>query len=104
MKYHKFRFGLWKNLKVLLCKIVGHRINDDPSNHWCERCGLAYSECYFPIPYWSESKITSRKQIMDHGLGFPKTEEELEWFDEAHKDFEHKLDGSEIDVEKIINP
>ena len=56
MKYHQFRFGFWGNLKVLMCRIVGHRINEDPSHHCCERCGLAYEECYFPKDYYQESE------------------------------------------------
>jgi hypothetical protein len=52
MKYHKFRFGLKKNIKVLICRIFGHRINDEPGNEWCQRCGLAYEECYHPINYY----------------------------------------------------
>lgn len=52
MKYHKLRFGLKKNLKVLICRIFGHRLNENPENHWCERCGLAYEECYFPKKWY----------------------------------------------------
>ncbi len=48
MKYHKFS----------LCKILGHRINENPAHHWCERCKLAYEECYYPKDYYKESGIT----------------------------------------------
>ena len=44
--YHDFRFGLKQNFKVLLCRMVGHQINNDPSAYYCERCGLAYEEIY----------------------------------------------------------
>lgn len=36
----------------LTCKLFGHRINENPDYHWCERCGLAYSEIYFK---WDEN-------------------------------------------------
>jgi len=57
MIYHRFRFGFKKNLKVLLCRIVGHRLNDDPKFQSCGRCGLAYEECYHPRDYFVESGI-----------------------------------------------
>ena len=57
MKYHKYRFGLIRNFKVFLCKTFGHRLNEDPSHHWCGRCGLCYEECYFPDDYYIESGI-----------------------------------------------
>ena len=57
MKYHKFRFGVIGNLKVLLCRTLGHRINENPKYFWCERCGLAYEECYYPKNYFRESGI-----------------------------------------------
>jgi hypothetical protein len=67
MIYHRFRFGWfpWKkrnNFKVLLCKIFGHRLNENPSHPWCERCGLAYEECYYPRDYYTESGICKEKQ------------------------------------------
>jgi hypothetical protein len=60
MIYHHFRFGWlpWKkhnNFKVLLCRIFGHRINENPAHPWCGRCDLAYEECYYPKNYWTES-------------------------------------------------
>lgn len=55
MNYHRFRFGIRGNLKVLLCKVFGHRINENPAHPWCERCGLAYTECYHPVDYLTES-------------------------------------------------
>ena len=52
MKYHKLRFGLKKNIKIIVCRIFGHRINKNPKHEWCERCGLAYEECYYPLKYY----------------------------------------------------
>lgn len=46
MKHHKFRFGIIGNIKVLICRIFGHRLNDNQHYEWCQRCGLAYSEIY----------------------------------------------------------
>jgi hypothetical protein len=57
MQYHKFRFGLKGNIKVFICRIFGHRINENPAYHWCERCGLAYEECYWPKDYFTESGL-----------------------------------------------
>jgi hypothetical protein len=68
MIYHRLRFG-WNplkegnNFKVLLCRIFGHRLNEDPSYHWCGRCGLAYEECYFPKNYWEESGIVKKETM-----------------------------------------
>lgn len=59
MKYHGLRFGIWKNVKVLFCRAFGHRINENPANHWCERCNLAYEECYYPLDWWVESGIVT---------------------------------------------
>lgn len=42
LKHHRFRFGLIGNQKVLLCRIFGHRVSDDPTGFACQRCGLAY--------------------------------------------------------------
>ena len=57
MIYHKYRFGLLKNIKVFICKKFGHRINENPAYHWCERCGLAYEECYYPLDYFVQSGL-----------------------------------------------
>ena len=48
MTYHKYRFGLRENIKVFLCRTFGHRLNENPAHHWCERCKLYYGECYYP--------------------------------------------------------
>lgn len=53
LKHHRFRFGLIGNLKVLLCRIFGHRVSDDPTGFACQRCRLAYEEIYSP-GYWGE--------------------------------------------------
>ncbi len=62
LMHHRFRFGIMKNLKVLTCRIFGHRINNKPSQHWCERCGLAYEEIYTNIGhgYFKESGIIDK--------------------------------------------
>lgn len=61
MKYHRLwqwrRFGLIGNIKIIICRIVGHRLNENPAHGWCERCGLAYEECYRPLDYFIESGI-----------------------------------------------
>lgn len=44
--HHSFRFGLKGNLRVLLCRIVGHRLNNKKDHGWCGRCRLAYEEIY----------------------------------------------------------
>lgn len=64
MVYHRFRlsyFGL-KNIKNLLCRIFGHRLNENPAHHWCERCGLEYGECYKPLDYWTASGISQTEE------------------------------------------
>ena len=66
MQYHRYRLGLKGNIKVWLCKLVGHRINENPADHWCERCGLAYEECYYPDDWWVRSgivKLTGQEKI-----------------------------------------
>ena len=70
MKYHRYRFGLIGNFKVLLCRIFGHRLNNNPGFHWCGRCGLAYEECYYPEDYWVDSGIVKvpEDEIADYLL------------------------------------
>jgi len=60
--YHRFRFGLIGNLKVLTCRIFGHRLNNNPAYHWCERCGMVYEEIYHNIGdgYFMESGIIDK--------------------------------------------
>lgn len=79
LKHHRFRFGLIGNLKVLICRIFGHRVSDDPTGFACQRCRLAYEEIYSP-GYWGKM---------------------LEWFgsDDRDDDVEISmpiLDGSEM--------
>jgi hypothetical protein len=40
-----------------MCRLFGHRLNNDPGHHWCGRCGLAYEEIYYPQDYWTKSGI-----------------------------------------------
>lgn len=69
MIYHKFRFGFKANFKVLICRIFGHRINENPAHHWCERCGLAYEEAYHGIGegYWMESGVIDKAMYDENG-------------------------------------
>jgi hypothetical protein len=58
MTYHKFnikRFSVYKNLINLLCRLFGHKISKAPTHQCCGRCGLSFSEVYFPEhDYWKE--------------------------------------------------
>lgn len=44
--HHNYRFGLKNNFKVFICRLFGHRINDNKKFEWCNRCGLAYFDIY----------------------------------------------------------
>lgn len=95
LKHHRFRFGLIGNLKVLLCRIFGHRVSDDPTGFTCQRCRLAYEEIYSP-GYWKamiewmkpkpenvETKeIVSAlvDELMKH-TWFPSTEHQVDLFE-----------------------
>ena len=57
LNYHKLRFGWKQNINVLKCRIFGHRINENPAHHWCERCGLSYEDIYSPKNYYHEAGI-----------------------------------------------
>ena len=61
MIYHRYRFGIKGNFKVLLCRIFGHRLNENPAFHWCERCGLYYGECYHPENWVVETGLVKLK-------------------------------------------
>ena len=67
MIYHNYKFGLRGNVSVFLCKLFGHRLNEDPKYAWCERCGLCYEECYYPKNYAEESGIIDVKRFDEHG-------------------------------------
>lgn len=62
--YHRYKFNVWKNLKVWFCRRFGHQINNDPSYHCCGRCGLAYSEIYHRVGrgWYAESGILSKDE------------------------------------------
>lgn len=45
--YHRYKFGIKGNIKVLLCRTFGHRLSEDKNYECCHRCGLAYSEIYY---------------------------------------------------------
>jgi hypothetical protein len=50
VNHHKFdlhRFGIIGNLKILLCKLVGHRLNEIEDHSWCGRCGYCYEDIYY---------------------------------------------------------
>lgn len=53
-RYHRFRFGLWRNIKVLVCRIFGHSVGVAPTDQCCGRCGLAYEEIYEGVDYYYE--------------------------------------------------
>lgn len=55
MKYHKIKLDS-NFFNRLICKIFGHRLNEKPQHKWCERCGLAYSEAYYPDCYYTKSQ------------------------------------------------
>jgi|GEM_PF-5432901 len=67
MEYHSFKLsrGLRYNIRVFICKIFGHRINDDPSDYTCGRCKLSYEDCYYPKNYYIESGLIdiNKKEI-----------------------------------------
>ena len=44
--HHNYRFGIIQNIKVWFCRTLGHEINSNKDNEWCERCGMAYLEIY----------------------------------------------------------
>ena len=67
MQYHNYRFGFKGNIKVLVCKLLGHRLNDDASSAWCGRCNLAYSECYYPQNYAEASGIIDVNRYDESG-------------------------------------
>jgi hypothetical protein len=95
LKHHKFRFGLIGNLKVLLCRIFGHRVSEDPIGFACERCNLAYEEIYSP-GYWKAmiewmkpkpENVETKElvsalvdELMKH-MWFPSTEHQVDLFE-----------------------
>lgn len=98
MKYHRLikpNQDWQRNLKRffprLLCLVVGHRINNEPDCHWCQRCGLAYSECYHPKDFYvnfiGESRISH----------ISISEEEI------RKDAEEFVSGFFLEIEKPKN-
>ncbi len=96
LKHHRFRFGLIGNLKVLLCRIFGHRVNNDPAGFTCQRCRLAYEEIYYPEDYWKEmiqfmkpkpENVVTKElvaelvdELMKH-TWFPSTEHQVDLFE-----------------------
>ena len=52
MQYHNIR-----NIDTLVCRLFGHKLNNNPSNNWCGRCSLSYEEIYHPKNYYVESGI-----------------------------------------------
>jgi len=52
VNHHKFdlhRFGIIGNMKIALCKLVGHRLNEIEDHPWCSRCGYCYEDIYYKI-------------------------------------------------------
>jgi hypothetical protein len=35
-----------QNIKIRICAIFGHKLNDNPYHHWCGRCKLSYDGIY----------------------------------------------------------
>ena len=54
LMHHHYRFGFRKNFKVWICRVFGHRINNEVKDKWCERCGLFYGEIYYKQENWAE--------------------------------------------------
>lgn len=64
MRYHQLSFSksLPTNLNILLCRVFGHPITEDPEGYACPRCDMIYSEirsdvtcsCEKPIYYSSD--------------------------------------------------
>jgi hypothetical protein len=80
MIYHRFRFGWRQNLNVLICRIFGHKLNEDSSNSSCGRCGLAYEECYYPRDFYIEAGIIKfEKKDEEEKLKYKKREFEREF-------------------------
>jgi len=75
VEYHKIR-----SFKTFLCRVLGHRINNNPANHWCERCKLAYEEAYHPENYWEKSGIVKPE------IDFTKIDN-IEFADVDHSDY-----------------
>ena len=67
--HHRFRFGIVGNLKVVNCRMFGHKINNNPAHPWCERCGMVYEEIYQNIGegYFLESGIIDKTLFDEKG-------------------------------------
>lgn len=71
-------FSIKENINILLCKIFGHRINEDPANHWCERCSLPYDRCYQPKDYFAESGLSAIPPV-EHDFKITKPTGDIEF-------------------------
>lgn len=105
MNYHRYRFGLRRNFKFFLCRAFGHRLNEKAEHNWCERCGLAYSECYDPQDYYNNKLRYSwvvrlcREVIMRANVALPLNEKDERWF---HEKFDHKKTDVMIDIAEFL--
>lgn len=59
--HHHYRFGLLKNLKVFICRTLGHQMNDNMEYMWCQRCGMCSTEIYHK--QWQELFEKERQDI-----------------------------------------
>jgi len=62
------RFGINQLFRVVICRLLGHRVSDDPEYNTCARCGLAYEEIYHKIGegWFIESGIVSKDSILEN--------------------------------------
>jgi len=65
--YHNYRFGFIGNIRVLFCRLFGHRVSENPKYNNCSRCGLCYEEIYHDVGegWFMESGIVSKENILD---------------------------------------
>lgn len=58
--FHKFSWSriycLWFWKGQIICRLFGHRINDDHKDLSCGRCGLAYEEIYNGLEYYGDMR------------------------------------------------
>lgn len=97
MKYHnlKLKNPIRRNFKILLCRLFGHRINENPHHPWCNRCGLAYGEAYKPLDWFYMTGITKETKpiIQPHICNHPSCAI-IYYADDGHGEDECTLCGT----------